>query len=124
MAPALSEGGKGNSAGQPEVAAVALARLEERTRAAGTDWALGVLARSRALTSEGESDYREPIARLLYGEWLRREHRRVDAREQLRAAHEMFSRAGAGGFTERARRRVARHRRDRAPAGESRRATH
>jgi DNA-binding CsgD family transcriptional regulator len=105
--------------GRPEVAAAALPRLEERTRAAGTDWALGILARSRALTSEGDAAdalYREAIerldrtrmrvelarARLLYGEWLRRENRRVDAREQLRAAHLSFSRTGAEGFAERA----------------------
>ncbi|TML97245.1 MAG: LuxR family transcriptional regulator [Actinobacteria bacterium] len=105
--------------GRPEVAAAALPRLEERTRAAGTDWALGVLARSQALMSEGEDAdalYREAIerlertrirvelarARLLYGEWLRREHRRVDAREQLRSAHDMFSRFGAEAFAERA----------------------
>ena len=110
-------------AGKPEVAAAALPRLEERTRAAGTDWALGVLARSRALMSEGEDAdalYREAIerlertririelarARLLYGEWLRREGRRVDAREQLRTAHEMFSLAGAEAFAERARREL------------------
>ena len=110
--------------GRPEVAAAALHRLEERTRAAGTDWALGVLARSRALLSEGdaaEALYREAIerlertririelarARLLYGEWLRREDRRVDAREQLRAAHDTFSRAGAEAFAERARRELA-----------------
>ena len=109
--------------GKPEVAAAALPRLEERTRAAGTDWALGVLARSRALMSEGadaDALYREAIdrlartrirvelarARLLYGEWLRREGRRLDAREQLRTAHEMFSLAGAEAFAERARREL------------------
>ncbi len=109
--------------GRPDVAAAALSRLEERARAAGTDWALGVLARSRALVSEGEeadAHYREAIerlertriraelarARLLYGEWLRREGRRVDAREQLRAAHETFSLAGAEAFAERARREL------------------
>jgi DNA-binding CsgD family transcriptional regulator len=109
--------------GKAEVASAALPRLQERTRAAGTDWALGVLARSRALLSEGdEADalYREAIerlertrirvelarARLLYGEWLRREGRRVDARGQLRTAHEMFSRFGAEAFTERARREL------------------
>jgi DNA-binding CsgD family transcriptional regulator len=111
-------------AGRPEVAAAALPRLEERTRAAGTDWALGILARSRALMSEGDAAdalYREAIerlertrihielarARLLYGEWLRRESRRVDAREQLRAAHDAFSRAGAEAFAERARRELS-----------------
>jgi DNA-binding CsgD family transcriptional regulator len=109
--------------GQPEVAAAALSRLEERTRAAGTDWALGVLARSKALMSDGEdadSLYGEAIerlertrirvelarARLLYGEWLRRENRRVDARDQLRAAHELFSRSGAEAFAERASREL------------------
>jgi DNA-binding CsgD family transcriptional regulator len=106
-----------------EVASAALLRLEDRALAAGTDWALGVLARSRALMSEGEDAdafYREAIdrlertrirvelarARLLYGEWLRREGRRVDARDQLRAAHEMFSRFGAEAFAERARREL------------------
>ncbi len=110
-------------AGRPEVAAAALPRLEERTRAAGTDWALGVLARSRALMSEGEDAdafYREAIERLertrirvelarahlLYGEWLRRQGRRVDARDQLRTAHELFSRFGAEAFAERARREL------------------
>ena len=107
--------------GKPEIAAAALSRLEERTQAAGTDWALGVLARARALMSEdAEGHYREAIerlertrirvelarTRLLYGEWLRRENRRVDAREQLRAAHEMFSDFGADAFAERARREL------------------
>ena len=109
--------------GRPEVAAAALARLEERTRAAGTDWALGLLARSQALTTEGgaaDALYREAIerldrtrmrvelarARLLYGEWLRRENRRVDAREQLRAAHDSLSRTGAEAFAARARREL------------------
>jgi DNA-binding CsgD family transcriptional regulator len=106
--------------GKPELAAAALPRLEERTRAADTDWGLGVLARAQALMSEGDPAdalYREAIerlertrirvelarARLLYGEWLRREHRRVDAREQLRAGHEMFTAMGAEAFAERAR---------------------
>ena len=110
--------------GRPEVAAAALSRLEERARAAGTDWALGVLARAQALMSEGdpaEALYREAIerlertririelarARLLYGEWLRRENRRVDARDQLRAAYDTFSRAGAQAFAERARRELS-----------------
>jgi DNA-binding CsgD family transcriptional regulator/tetratricopeptide (TPR) repeat protein len=113
----------GTRSGRREVAASALCRLEERTRAAGTDWALGILARARALTSERDAAdalYREAIerlertrirvelarARLLYGEWLRRENRRVDAREQLRTAHEMLSRIGAEAFAERARREL------------------
>ena len=109
--------------GRAELAAAALPLLEERAHAADTDWALGVLARSRALMSEGEDAdalYREAIqrlertrirvelarARLLYGEWLRREGRRVDARDQLRTAHEMFSRFGAEAFAERSRREL------------------
>jgi DNA-binding CsgD family transcriptional regulator len=109
--------------GKPNVAAAALSRLQERTRAAGTDWALGILARSQALTSEGpgaDASYREAIerlgrtrmrvelarAQLVYGEWLRRESRRVDAREQLRAAHDALSRIGAEAFSERARREL------------------
>ena len=106
--------------GRPDEAAAALDRLSERTRASGTDWGLGVEAGSRALlsdTREAERLYREAIerlersrgvvhharARLLYGEWLRRENRRVDARVYLRAAHEIFSEIGAEGFAERAR---------------------
>jgi DNA-binding CsgD family transcriptional regulator len=111
-------------AGALDDAGDALARLEERTLAAGTDWALGVLARSRALLSDGDDAdalYREAIdrlgrtriaahlarAHLVYGEWLRREGRRVDARVQLRTAHEMLSRFGAAAFAERARRELA-----------------
>ncbi|HKA68728.1 MAG TPA: AAA family ATPase [Actinomycetes bacterium] len=114
----------GARSGADELAAAALRRLEERTSAAGTDWALGVQARSRALLSDGqaaESLYREAIERLarsriaihlarahlVYGEWLRRENRRIDAREQLRAAHDMFSRTGAEAFVERARRELS-----------------
>ncbi|MFE6871181.1 AAA family ATPase [Kitasatospora sp. NPDC057692] len=109
--------------GSPEAAAAPLRRLEERAEAAGTDWALGVLARSRALVSEGpaaERLYREAVERLgrgriavhlarahlVYGEWLRRENRRVDAREQLRTAHGMLARFGARAFAERARREL------------------
>jgi DNA-binding CsgD family transcriptional regulator len=106
--------------GKPEPAAHALARLSEIARASGTDWALGIEARSRALLSEGEMAeglYSEAIdrlghtrvrpelarAHLLYGEWLRRENRRLDAREQLRRAHELFSQFGMEAFAERAR---------------------
>jgi len=106
-----------------DVATGALRRLEERTRAVGTDWSLGSEARSRALLSHGQAAdalYREAIdrfersritvhlarAHLVYGEWLRRENRRVDAREQLRIAYEMLSRIGAEAFAERARREL------------------
>jgi hypothetical protein len=95
-------------------------RLAESTSVSGTDWALGVEARSQALLSEGEAAgrlYRESIERLgrtpmrtelarahlLYGEWLRRENRRIDAREQLRAAYQMLTAIGMDGFAGRAR---------------------
>jgi ATP/maltotriose-dependent transcriptional regulator MalT len=107
--------------GRPDEAAAALDRLSERTRASGTAWALGIEARCRALLSDDESLYQESVerlarsraavelarSRLLYGEWLRRENRRIDAREQLRAAHEMFSRMGAAAFADRARRELS-----------------
>jgi DNA-binding CsgD family transcriptional regulator len=106
--------------GQPERARRAFERVEETTRAAGTDWALGIEARLRALLSDGdEADelYREAIRRLgrtrirvqlarthlLYGEWLRRKRRRLDARAQLRTAHDFFRDAGMEAFAERAR---------------------
>jgi DNA-binding CsgD family transcriptional regulator len=106
--------------GAPDEAAAALDRLSARTRPAGTAWALGVEARCRALVTDDEAHYREAIdhlqrsraavelarARLVYGEWLRREHRRTDARELLRAAHTDFSRFGAEAFAERARREL------------------
>jgi len=93
-------------------------------RPAGTDWALGLAARSRALLSDGdeaEGGYREAIERLdrprlrvelarahlLYGEWLRRENRRTDARSQLRTAHEMLDAMGVAAFAERARHELA-----------------
>jgi DNA-binding CsgD family transcriptional regulator len=107
--------------GRPGEAAAALDRLSERTRASGTPWALGIQARCRALLSDDESLYQESAgrlarsraavelarSRLLYGEWLRRENRRIDAREQLRAAHEMFGRMGAAAFADRARRELS-----------------
>ena len=110
--------------GRPDLAADALDRLTERTKAAGSDWALGMEARCRALLSEGadaESLYREAIERLsrtrqradlarahlVYGEWLRRESRRVDARGQLSQAYEMMVLMGVDGFAERARRELA-----------------
>jgi DNA-binding CsgD family transcriptional regulator len=103
-----------------DVGSETLEHLTATTRASGTDWALGVEARSRALLSEGdpaEALYREAIdrlartrvraelarAHLVYGEWLRREQRRTDARQQLRAAHEMFTEMGVEGFAERTR---------------------
>jgi DNA-binding CsgD family transcriptional regulator len=101
------------------VASDALDRLEDQARASGADWAFGVRARSAALLSQGdeaEGLYEEAIellghaqisahlarAQLVYGEWLRREKRRVDARVQLRAAHGTFRRIGAEAFGERA----------------------
>ncbi len=109
--------------GVPQPAAGALDRLSDSTRASGSEWALGIEACARALLSEGEvADrlYREalhrlartrvrvPLARahLLYGEWLRGQNRRVDAREQLRTAYQMFAFMGAAGFAERAAREL------------------
>jgi DNA-binding CsgD family transcriptional regulator len=105
--------------GQPERAADALRRLSEQINQ-GSDWAAGIDARSRALVAEGqeaEHAYVEAIdrlhrtllppelarAHLVYGEWLRRENRRLDAREQLRAAHDRFTAMGAHAFAERSR---------------------
>src|SRR5215470_11748577 len=113
----------GVHSGATDEASAALRQLAERTSAAGSDWALGVQARSRALLSDGAAAYtlyREAIdrlgrsriavhlarAHLVYGEWLRREQRRAEAREQLRAAHDMFGRFGAEAFAERARREL------------------
>jgi DNA-binding CsgD family transcriptional regulator len=108
--------------GRREEAGAALARLEERTRAAGTPWALGVAARCAALVTGEEGKYLESIAllersraalelaraRLGYGEWLRAAGpgRRAEAREQLRAAHADFTRFGAAAFADRARREL------------------
>jgi DNA-binding CsgD family transcriptional regulator len=105
--------------GDRRLAAAAVDELAAVTIPAGTPWALGVLARSQALTAKAshqEMLYRQAIdhlgrsrvtpqlarARLLYGEWLRRKRRRVDAREQLGAAHVMFSSMGAEAFAHRA----------------------
>jgi DNA-binding CsgD family transcriptional regulator len=110
--------------GNTRLAAGAVERLAETTQPGGTDWGLGVEARSRALVSQGlaaEELYREAIdrlgrtrlrpelarAHLLYGEWLRRENRRADARGQLRTAHELLSDIGMEAFAERARRELA-----------------
>ena len=109
--------------GQPHLTGGALERIIETTRAAGTDWALGVEARARALLSAGaaaETLYGEAIERLgrtrlrvdlarahlVYGEWLRRERRRLDAREQLRTAFEMFNAMGIEAFAGRAEREL------------------
>src|SRR5262249_35172231 len=109
--------------GREAAATAALERLTERTQAAGTDLALGLEARARAPPAEGTSGgehYREAIERLrrcrlapdrarahlVHGEWLRREGRRIDAREQLRSAHDMFVTFGMAAFAERARREL------------------
>jgi DNA-binding CsgD family transcriptional regulator len=106
--------------GEANLAADGLGWLSELTRTSPTNWALGIEARSRALLSEGEAAevlYREAIdrlertrvrvelarAHLVYGEWLRRERRRLDAREQLRHAHKLFTEFGMEAFAERAR---------------------
>jgi DNA-binding CsgD family transcriptional regulator len=109
--------------GQTEMAREALERLSAMTTVEGSDWAKGLEARSRALLSEGqdaEHHYAEAVERLartqlrpelarahlLYGEWLRRELRRGDARHQLRAAHDLFGVIGAEAFAERARKEL------------------
>jgi DNA-binding CsgD family transcriptional regulator len=109
--------------GRRDTAAGALARLSEGTQASGSDWALGIEARSRALTSEDDNAeplYREAIDRLrrtrvrtelarthlLYGEWLGGQRRRSDAREQLRTADEMVTRMGIDSLAERIRREL------------------
>jgi DNA-binding CsgD family transcriptional regulator len=109
--------------GDTELLEAALTWLSERTGVVPAEWALGIEARVRALLSEGdaaEALYLESIehlgrtrvrvelarSRLLYGEWLRRENRRVDAREQLRTAHEMLTAMGVDAFADRARREM------------------
>jgi DNA-binding CsgD family transcriptional regulator len=110
--------------GDTQLVQVALGWLAERTSVTSTEWALGVEAQVRALLSEGEDaerHYRESIERLgrtrvraqlarahlVYGEWLRRERRIGQAREQLRTAHQMLEAMGIGAFAERARRELA-----------------
>jgi DNA-binding CsgD family transcriptional regulator len=115
--PELVEAGARTGDNRP--AGEALDQLANWTQAGQTDWGLGVEARCRALLSDGEAAdrlYREAIERLgrtgmrpelarahlLYGEWLRRQRRRTDAREQLRTAHQMLEAIGMAGFAERA----------------------
>jgi ATP/maltotriose-dependent transcriptional regulator MalT len=117
----LAEGA--SRTGDVALVRAALQWLSERTHVIRAEWASGIEARVRALLSDGaaaERDYRESITRLggtrvraelarshlLYGEWLRRERRRVDAREQLRTAHEMLATMGIDAFAERARREL------------------
>jgi DNA-binding CsgD family transcriptional regulator len=107
-------------AGTPDLATETDRRLTERSQASGTDWALGIAARSHALLADdgcAEDLYREAIdrlggtriatdlarAHLLYGEWLRRQRRRTDARKELRIAYEKFADFGMEAFAERAR---------------------
>jgi DNA-binding CsgD family transcriptional regulator len=106
-------------AGDCETAQQAIGRLSEAAPASGTPWAMGLLVRSRAVMAgdDGEALYQEALellgsagmavevarAHLLYGEWLRRQKRRIDAREQLRIAYESFETMGAEAFAERAR---------------------
>ena len=113
----------GVRSGQNGVAAAALEELTQRTSLSGNPWARGIEARSRALMAGGqvaEDLYQQAIsqlansrmtvhlarAHLIYGEWLRRQNRRADAREQLRIAHQMLTSMGADGFAERARREL------------------
>ncbi|MFJ2742949.1 AAA family ATPase [Streptomyces sp. NPDC087440] len=111
-------------AGRPELAEPVLERLSERTAAAGSDWALGTELRSRALLTRGpatEKLYREAIecfarsegaphlarARLLYGEWLRREGRQTDARAELQSVYEQLTALGMAAYARRAARELA-----------------
>ncbi|MGV0871587.1 ATP-binding protein [Mycolicibacterium sp. XJ879] len=110
--------------GEREAAAAALEQLEERAGGSGTDWGLGSVASGQALLADddrADALFAKAIAHLertrvtvfaarahlRYGEWLRRMNRRVDARTQLNAAHEMFTRMGAEAFAERTRRELA-----------------
>jgi DNA-binding CsgD family transcriptional regulator len=110
----------GTRCGDGDAATGALALLAERATASGTPWALGLLARCRALVADhstagelyqealeqlSKTPWRTEVAQthLLYGEWLRRQKRRIEAREHLRTAYEMFDTMGARAFAERAR---------------------
>ena len=121
LVPELAEAA--SRTGDEALVRAALEWLSERTRVTSSEWLLGIEARVRALLSAGEAAdrlYRESIARLgrtrvraelarahlLYGEWLRRERRRVDAREQLRTAHDMLATMGIQAFADRARREL------------------
>jgi len=121
LVPELAEAA--SRTGDVALVTAALEWLSERTRVTPSEWALGIEARVRALLSEGDvadSLHRESIARLgrtrvrvelarghlLYGEWLRRERRRIEARGQLRTAHEMLTTMGVEAFAERARREL------------------
>ena len=121
VVPELAEAA--SRSGDVALVRAALEWLSERTTLTPTDWILGIEARVRALLSEGDdadSLYRESINRLgrtslraevarshlLYGEWLRRQRRRADAREQLRTAHDMLDAMGMQAFAERARREL------------------
>jgi DNA-binding CsgD family transcriptional regulator/tetratricopeptide (TPR) repeat protein len=121
LVPELAEAA--SRTGDVALVTAALEWLSDRTRVTPSEWALGIEARVRALLSEGDvadSLHRESIARLgrtrvrvelarghlLYGEWLRRERRRIEAREQLRTAHEMLTTMGVEAFAERARREL------------------
>jgi ATP/maltotriose-dependent transcriptional regulator MalT len=109
--------------GDEALVRTALDWLSERTRVTPSEWALGIQARVRALLSDGDAAdrlYRESIAHLgrtrvrvqlarahlLYGEWLRRQRRRLDAREQLRTAHDLLTAMGVEAFADRARREL------------------
>ena len=122
LVPELAEAA--SRVGDTALVRTALEWMSKRTRMTASEWALGIETRVRALLSEGETAdglYRESIdrlgrtrvrvelarAHLLYGEWLRRERRRTEAREQLRSAHEMFDAMGIEAFAERARRELA-----------------
>jgi DNA-binding CsgD family transcriptional regulator len=121
LVPELAEAA--SKTGDAALVRAALQWMAERTRGAPSQWALGIEARLRALLSQGdaaESLYRESIdrlgrtnvrvqlarAHLLYGEWLRRQRRRFDARTQLRTAHDLLNTMGIEGFAKRARREL------------------